>query len=500
MSLFRIIDTIYYSLFWAMGKVLKIGGIFLILPLSVLAECEIGAFFGQNPPTKGVINEFEDMIGKDISSVLWYEGWSRFYQPPFNTNFLNDNVRYHDGYDTKTTLHITLEPWVNLEDINQGVYDSYLRNYAYQAKQWGDEIRLRFGHEMIQDDNPRTSGWYSWQDKPQEYKEAFKHVYNIFRNEVGATNVKFVWSPNYTPDELEVLEKYYPGKDYVDWIGLDGYNWGWPWTDFDQIFYEIYQNIVQNPDIFGDKPIMLGEFASSEGELKDEWIREAFQKIKDKYPQIKAFYWFNIDKERDWRVNSSPEALTTFKEAIGVSYFTSHPSGGDKIQDVVNPADIEVRVNIPRISMLKVNVTRIENDNWQSDSEVNFGSLIYDPGFHILRSSCYYAIDVGIFSNDYDWSVTHTVSSVTNGIDILDENINVVFVKQNNDNNQEKLAELSFIKSNGISFDKASLEDGWLRIYYGIGAGSGDASGVKPITIAKSAGTYKGTITITLTP
>jgi hypothetical protein len=62
---------------------------------------------------------------------------------------------------------------------------------------------------------------------------------------------------------------------------------------------------------------MIGEFASSElGGDKGAWIRDAGARIPSAYPQIKAFIWFNMNKETDWRVESSTNSLNAFKSAF----------------------------------------------------------------------------------------------------------------------------------------------------------------------------------------
>jgi len=43
-----------------------------------------------------------------------------------------------------------------------------------------------------------------------------------------------------------------------------------------------------------------------------------------------------------------------------------------------------------------------------------------------------------------------------------------------------------------------NAHDGWLRIYYGIGTGSGDVTGVTPVTLAQPVDTYSGSVTLTL--
>ena len=62
---------------------------------------------------------------------------------------------------------------------------------------------------------------------------------------------------------------------------------------------------------------MVGEFASTElGGDKGAWIADAASRIPSQYPQIKAFIWFNMNKETDWRVESSTSALNAFKASF----------------------------------------------------------------------------------------------------------------------------------------------------------------------------------------
>jgi hypothetical protein len=301
---------------------------------------EIGAFVGASPPTTSTIQAFENLMSRHIYSVLWYQGWDSSGQPPFSTADLNTGVRYHDGYDTRTVLHLTWEPWVDLKKIADGTYDTYLFSYAAQARDWGDPIRLRFAHEMIQNNvkdacqggQPGCPEWYPWQDQPDDYKAAFRHVHDVFRA-AGATNVEFVWCPQNYPFDLNIVEQYYPGSAYVDWLCADGYNTANPWQWFDDIFYNIYHTFVDHPEIFGDKPVMIGEFASCEAgpdeeswETKPTWIQNAFERIQSRdYAKIRAFYWFQINKECDWRINSSSASLAAFRTAISGPAFASHP-------------------------------------------------------------------------------------------------------------------------------------------------------------------------------
>ena len=292
---------------------------------------QIGAFVGASPPTTSTVQAFESLAGRHVYSVLWYQGWDPVNQPSFPVPELT-LVRYHDGYDTGVVSHLTWEPWVALTDIVSGTYDAYLTSYATQIKNWGAPVRLRFAHEMIQNNVKDGDEWYPWQDQPEEYKAAFHHVRAVFRA-AGATNAEFVWCPQNYPFDLDTVKLYYPGPDDADWLCIDGYNSANPWQWFDDIFFNLYHTFVDHPEVFGVKPVMLGEFASCEAgvdekswETKPAWIRNTFERIQSAdYAQLRAFYWFHIKKECDWQINSSAESLAAFKTVISTTVWASHP-------------------------------------------------------------------------------------------------------------------------------------------------------------------------------
>jgi len=291
---------------------------------------EMGAFVGSNPPTLTAIENFENISGQKPSSIMWFQGWDAKDQPGFPRSILK-TINSIKANKASTVFHLTWEPAVDLKEIVKGTYDKYLTVYALDIKNWGGEIRFRFAHEMIQDNVLNGKEFYRWQDQPEDYVKAFRHVHDIFEK-VGASNAKFVWCPNNFPFDINIVKQYYPGTDYVDWLCMDGYNWGnndgtpgWPeWLWFDDIFSNIYHTFVNHPEIFGDKPIMIGEFASCEasahdlpGQNKAEWIKNAFERLASPdFEKIKAFHWFNINKECDWRIDSSASAKAAFKAAL----------------------------------------------------------------------------------------------------------------------------------------------------------------------------------------
>lgn len=285
-----------------------------MFPSDNLPGCGVGAFVNgmENP------SSFQAMIEKKLAVVLWFMHWT----DPFPKE--DANLVYSNG----SVPLITWEPWIThplgtLEAIASGAYENYVREFLQAAKDWGRPLFLRFAHEM-------NGNWYPWdgfhngrEAAPEKYKRAWIYIYNL-KEKIGAENVNLVWCPNNTNQPEAPWNKvsaYYPGDQYVDWLGMDGYNWGYgSWQTFDSVFNNVYQSLIS----LTQKPLMIGEFASAEGSgSKADWIKEALSKIKTKYPRLKLFCWFNINKERDWRINSSNSSEAAFRQAISDSHFTA---------------------------------------------------------------------------------------------------------------------------------------------------------------------------------
>lgn len=212
------------------------------------------------------------------------------------------------------------QPDFQLSDTLSGRYDSYIRSFAEQARDYGHPFFLRFNWEM-------NGNWFAWMERangnrPGEAIAVWRHVHDIFR-QAGASNVTWVWCPNVDPDNIhQGLEQLYPGDGYVDWTCLDGYNWGTHpsrqdrWRSFVELYGSTYDRIVG--DIAPTKPMMVGEIASSEyGGSKAQWHRETLAAIPASFPQIRALVWFErFDDGMDWPIGTSPSAAQAFKDGI----------------------------------------------------------------------------------------------------------------------------------------------------------------------------------------
>jgi len=287
-----------------------------------------------------LIENFERLSKHEIGSVMWY--------PTFADNFPTDACKelIHNNYIPHLTWELffpdsvayntmPIDGTYNLIDqILNGIHDGYIEQFATDSKSLNSKIYIRFLHEF-------NGNWYLWSGNkngaenggPEKIVRVWKYIVDKFKS-IGATNVKWVWNPHGPSIDINQngwnsIDKYWPGDDYVDWIGMDAYNWypkdPWggnrPYRDFDNCFGELYNECQK----LSTKPMMIAEFGSPEFEFNDmnkaAWITNAFDQIKNNYQQIKLVLWFHINKELDWRINSSPSSLKAYQKAIDDPYF-----------------------------------------------------------------------------------------------------------------------------------------------------------------------------------
>lgn len=217
--------------------------------------------------------------------------------------------------------------------ILDGNYDPYITAFALEAKRWGTPFIIRFAHEMnLSRYHWGTAKAHYGPASPDLYRRMHRHVVDIFRRQ-GATNVLWAFAPNaesvpdlsYDADAgWNRIANYYPGNDYVDILGVDGYNWGtsktmtrdgWEsrWLSFGEIFTS---PLRQLRELSPHKPLIVFETASTgQGGDKDRWLREALGTAAEW--EVDGFVWFQVKKEEDWRIGKG--ALPDFPLREGQS-------------------------------------------------------------------------------------------------------------------------------------------------------------------------------------
>lgn len=264
-----------------------------------------GAYAGNDAFSFG---EFEELAGREADIQAVFLGWGE----PFPENLVfNKNkilVIFWEQYD------------VGLDKIISGQEDNYILQFAKDAKDYGKEVILAPLHEM-------NGNWSPWSgtvggNTPEKVVLAFQRMHDVFFG-MGILNVKWAWVVNNesVPDtEENAIASYYPGDSYVDYAGVDGFNFGNPW----QTYSEIFSLVLEKLRVY-KKPILIASMASAPADAealagearptKAEWIKDALNKIYSD-PSIKGFIWFNENKEKNWLVNSDPDSLQAFRDGI----------------------------------------------------------------------------------------------------------------------------------------------------------------------------------------
>ncbi|HYY74547.1 MAG TPA: glycosyl hydrolase [Solirubrobacterales bacterium] len=284
-------------------------------PAAAAASIKLGAYVPNAPEDAAALDGYAAMVGRKPDIVMKYSNVT----DPLLTSTEVSNLEAR-AETPMVTWQLYKSGWsgptISLGDIAAGAYDDYLRRAANLAQSLPFEVMIRFGHEMNGD-------WYPWSGHPSAYVDAWRHIVAVFRRE-GATNVKWVWSPNVDLGSYP-FARYFPGDSWVDYVALDGYNWGTAgvgtdrWQTLSQVFSSSYKAITQ----MSTKPVVIAETSSSEvGGDKAAWIREGFLRtIPQQFPRVRAVVWFDRWMEEDWRVNSSQESLQAFQDVVSSSLY-----------------------------------------------------------------------------------------------------------------------------------------------------------------------------------
>src|SRR5207245_1265065 len=116
----------------------------------------------------------------------------------------------------------------SLRAIASGRYNALIKRDAIRVRHLHHPIFMRWGYEMNGSWEPWSGARNGGPGGVSLYIRAWRLIHNIFVR-AGATNAIWVWAPNWEDipkDSWNHWTHYYPGDGYVDWVGIDGFNWG----------------------------------------------------------------------------------------------------------------------------------------------------------------------------------------------------------------------------------------------------------------------------------
>jgi hypothetical protein len=275
---------------------------------SVSSVRYVGVFEPDAPASYAGVDHFAQGIGGQPNLVSYYSAW----QQPFDQKFAATAAAH--GADPL----VQMDPKsISLTAIGEGKYDSYLTSFAAQVKAFGHPVVISFGHEM-------NGYWYSWghqYTKPATFVTAWKHVVNVFRA-AAAANVKWLWTVNVVDGTQGIPNPtpWWPGRPYVDWVGIDGYYQSTS-EGFGQVFGP---TIVDVRQLSATVPILISETGGVTTAGQQASITDLFAGVRT-YGLL-GFLWFDEDYQGTaWRI-TSPRVFATFRQQMRSFFRPASPS------------------------------------------------------------------------------------------------------------------------------------------------------------------------------
>lgn len=284
----------------------------------------IGAYDNRTAESYESIITLEDALQTTFPFIHIYTAWGDKEEEKFPRRQVEAIA------ELGSVAVITWEPWLTdfdadkypqlpkpekrdkggLADIAKGKYDFYLNHWAEDAKTTGKLIFLRMGHEM---NDPYRYPWGPQNNTPRDYVAAWRHVHKIFTSK-GVNNVIWIWSPH---PSYGYFDAFYPGDEYVDYVGVNVLNYGtavtWSkWWTFKEIFGQHYLELAKY-----QKPIMITEFGClSVGGDRAKWFSEALAALPTEYPAVKSILFFHFSNDKtttqkavDWTFDDDQPTL-----------------------------------------------------------------------------------------------------------------------------------------------------------------------------------------------
>ena len=257
--------------------------------LNKLIEPSVGIYHSAFPDFGGTedvvtakrINDFETLVQKEIVWAYFSNNWyDSIHFPATEVAIIHNSGRVpfirimpRSNFDEGGP-----DPNYTMQKIIDGDYDSELTQWAIDAKNTNIPLLAEFGTEV-------NGNWFPWNgqyngagettgygdqniyDGVERFRDAYRHIIGIC-NTNGANNITWFFHVDAygAPDtEWNKIEDYYPGDDYIDWLGVSIYG---PqendeeYLEFSKILDDVYPTLTN----LSKKPIAILEFAITEFE------------------------------------------------------------------------------------------------------------------------------------------------------------------------------------------------------------------------------------------
>ncbi|MEL6250471.1 MAG: glycosyl hydrolase [Bacteroidota bacterium] len=194
--------------------------------------------------------------------------------------------------------------------VAKGTHDELIEKLGEFIKGLGKRpVFLRIGYEF-------GGAWNHYDQK--NYLKAFKRVRDKYE-EMGIDNIAYVWQSHGWEEPMDHLEAWYPGDEYVDWVGYSFF------SRFDETNMIEFARKHKKPLFIAEatatvstgttkvdgktKEIRLDN-PEQAAEAKEKWFKPFFKTIEDNPDVVKAISYINCN----WRSHAMWRQNPTFQD------------------------------------------------------------------------------------------------------------------------------------------------------------------------------------------
>ncbi len=198
------------------------------------------------------------------------------------------------------------------------------------AAAFGTPLLAEYGTEVNGAWFPWNGRWHGQAQGAADFAAAYRHIIDLARRN-GASNIVWVFHVNHVDDpetDWNRFENYYPGDEWIDWIGVSLYGALSPFETYTIPFTDVDNALKRIEKMAPDKPVILAETGTDVRNPRAPaapWAEAAFAALfSNRWPQLAGFTWWNEYWENgddparatDLRVQSNPDLVAVFRRAL----------------------------------------------------------------------------------------------------------------------------------------------------------------------------------------
>jgi hypothetical protein len=286
---------------------------------------------------------YEAAVGHRVAWVYFSHEWAHGEAFPFATAawiraqgsvpFVRVMMR-----SVAETGRTTVEDKYSLASIVSGQHDAALEAWGDEASRFTTPILAEWGTEMNGD-------WFPWNGLHNGrvkgtalFRAAYQHIVAAVRQR-GARNV--IWAFHVNGDDQPTaawnrFEEYYPGDDWVDWIGISAYGAQSPGGPCPDFVTTVDAAVARIMAMAPRKPIFVFEFGTTSNARRcapnaAAWAGRALDAlVGGRWPAVRGFSWWNERWETgrsvtDMRVQNAPAIAQVFRRVLSAGATIDRP-------------------------------------------------------------------------------------------------------------------------------------------------------------------------------